>query len=252
MSESENLIPTEYIAIDLEMTGLNFKSDVILEIGACHMCDGAVLDTFQTLLHPHRPLSEKIIELTGITQDMCEKGAELDDVLPRLFSFIGELPLLGHNIRFDYSFLKQAAVNRKLPFVAPCIDTLAIARKFLPADQKKTLVALRTFYGINSDTAHRAVDDALAAAAVYEHLKKDFSSADPSVFLPRAIQLNINKQQPITIPQKEQLTRLLSELSAENLCGEYELFISNPIALNQLSRSEASRLIEKILSRRNV
>ncbi|MDD6037536.1 MAG: 3'-5' exonuclease [bacterium] len=247
MTEAIPMIPNEYIAIDLEMTGLNIKSDVILEIGACHMCNGAVVNTFQALINPHRPLSEKIIELTGITQAMCDEGRELDDILPRLFSFIGELPLLGHNIRFDYSFLKQAAVNRKLSFFAPCIDTLTIARKFLPADQKKTLVALRSFYGIYSDTIHRAVDDALAAAAVYEHLKTDYLAQDASVFLPRAIQLNIKKQQPITVPQKEQLTRLLSHLCAENLCSEYELFISNPIALDQLSRSEASRMIEKLL-----
>ena len=97
-----------YLAIDLEMTGLNVKKDRILEIGAIHMEDGEPRGTFSAMINPHGTLSDQIIGLTGITQQMADAGEELADILPRFLAFAGSLPLLGHNLPFDYSFLKQA------------------------------------------------------------------------------------------------------------------------------------------------
>lgn len=226
-----------YLAIDLETTGLNFKKDRILEIGAVRMENGTPRDTFCALVNPHCTIPEKITQLTGITQEMADAGEELSDVLPRFLTFAGELPLLGHNLSFDYSFLKQACVNADLPFARDGIDTLKLARRFLPADQPKKLTALRAFFSIDTGSAHRAEADARAAAAVYERLFTAHAEAEPSAFLPAPMQLHIKKQQPITIPQKEQLVRLLSKLPAAQ----------RAVSIEQLSRAEASRLIEKLL-----
>ena len=227
-----------YLAIDLEMTGLNVKKDRILEIGAIHMEDGRPRETFSALINPHCALSGRITGLTGITQQMADTGEELSDVLPLFLTFAGSLPLLGHNLLFDYSFLKQACVNAGIPFERTGIDTLKLARRFLPATQEKKLTSLRELYRLSTGEAHRAVSDALAAALVYERLCCDYVAAAPEVFLPVPLQVKIKKQQPITIPQREQLTRLLSESSDAP---------AEPIEIDRLTRREASRLIERLL-----
>lgn len=227
-----------YLAIDLEMTGLNVKKDRILEIGAIHMEDGEPRGTFSAMINPHGTLSDQIIGLTGITQQMADAGEELADILPRFLAFAGSLPLLGHNLPFDYSFLKQACVNSGISFERAGIDTLKLARRFLPATQEKKLTSLRELYRLDTGEVHRAVSDALAAALVYERLYSDYGAAAPEVFLPVPLHLNIKKQQPITIPQREQLTRLLSESSDAP---------AEPVEIDRLTRSEASRLIERLL-----
>ena len=227
-----------YLAIDLEMTGLNIKKDRILEIGAVYMENGSARETFSALINPHCTLSDQITSLTGITQQMAAAGEELSDVLPRFLAFAGALPLLGHNLLYDYSFLKQACINAGIPFERAGIDTLRLARKYLPATQEKRLTALRELYQLNTDEVHRAVSDALAAALVYERLRCDYGVAAPEGFLPVPLHVNIKKQQPITIPQREQLTRLLSEAPDA---------LTEPINIDRLTRSEASRLIERLL-----
>lgn len=227
-----------YIAVDLEMTGLKVKTDHILEIGALRMESGKPVDTFSALINPHCTVPEQITQLTGITQKMADNGEELADVLPHFLAFAGELPLLGHNLSFDYGFLKQACVNAKQPFERTGIDTLKLARRFLPAEQKKNLESLRTLFSIDTGTVHRALADAYAAALVYERLAADYGAAAPALFSPSPLRANIKKQQPITIPQREQLKRLLPEHTST---------ISEPIDVEHLTRSEASRLIERLL-----
>lgn len=227
-----------YLAIDLEMTGLNVKKDHILEIGAVCMRDGEPHNTFSVIVNPHCTLPTQITDLTGITQQMADEGEELSDVLPRFVEFCGSLPLLGHNLLFDYTFLKQACVNTGLPFEKYGIDTLRLARRFLPAGQKKKLTALRELYQLDTGMVHRAASDALAAALVYERLLSDYGETDPDAFSPVPLLVNIKKQQPVTIPQKEQLTRLLSVSST---------IVDKPVDIDHLTRSEASRLIERLL-----
>lgn len=227
-----------YLAIDLEMTGLNVKRDHILEIGALRMEDGKPTGEFSALINPHCAVPVTITQLTGITQEMADAGEELADVLPRFLEFAGDLPLLGHNLSFDYSFLKQAFVNAKLSFERTGIDTLKLARRFLPGEQKKKLTELRTLFGIDTGAVHRAVSDAYAAALVYERLLTDYSETGTDAFAPKPLHVNIKKQQPITIPQREQLTRLLSEHPDK---------IPEPIEIEHLTRSEASRYIERLL-----
>lgn len=227
-----------YLAIDLEMTGLNVKTDRILEIGALRMEDGKPVGEFSALINPHCTIPEAITQLTGITQEIANGGEELSNVLPRFLDFTEDLPLLGHNLSFDYSFLKQACVNAGLPFERAGIDTLKLARRYLPGEQKKKLTELRTLFGIDTGTVHRAVSDAYAAALVYERLCADYGSTDPDYFTPKPLIVNVKKQQPITIPQKEQLQRLLSEHPCK---------IPEPVEIDHLTRSEASRLIERLL-----
>ena len=105
-----------YVSIDLETTGLNPKRDRIIEIGAIRVEQGQIAEEFSTFVDPGRKLEERITELTGIRDEDLADAPQLDEVFPQLLEFMGELPLLGHRILFDYSFLKKAAVDRKITF----------------------------------------------------------------------------------------------------------------------------------------
>ena len=130
-----------YVAIDLETTGIGAKRERITEIGMVKVENGAVTDTYHTLVNPGRPIPEHITELTGIDDDMVKDAPMIQDVIGEVIAFCGTLPVLGHQIMFDYGFLVQAAVNGKLRFERSGIDTLKLCRKFMPPEEKKNLAA---------------------------------------------------------------------------------------------------------------
>lgn len=84
-----------YVAVDLEMTGLNAKRDSILEIGAVRVKNKQVEAEYQALIHPHLELSEEVIALTGITNEMAAGGREMDEVFPESWNFLVTAPCLG-------------------------------------------------------------------------------------------------------------------------------------------------------------
>ena len=146
----------DYCVIDLEMTGLNPKHHKILEVAAVRVRKKEIVSECSMLIRQHQLLEEKITELTGIDQEMLAGAKEEDEVLDHFFGFLGEDILVGQNVIFDYSFLKQAAINRKMSFERKAADTLKIARRCLPALEKRTLDALCGYYGIEIGHHHRA------------------------------------------------------------------------------------------------
>ena len=106
----------DFTAIDTETTGLNPKSDRMIEVGAVKVRNGNITERFETLINPGRKLEERIINLTGITQESLKNAPAIEEVLPDLLAFIGDDVLLGHKILFDFSFIKRAAVNHHLTF----------------------------------------------------------------------------------------------------------------------------------------
>lgn len=225
-----------YVAIDLEMTGLQAKTDRMLEIGAVKVIDHNVTDTFQTFVNPHRTLSQVVTELTGITQEMVADAPEDVDALRRLIAFVGELPLVGHNIMFDYSFLKQCAANHRIPYEKAAVDTLKISRKCFPDLESKKLEAMCRHYQIGQMQEHRALADALMTAQLLECLWQEFGETEPEIFLPKPLQYRAKRQGPATPAQKRDLIELLSYHK-----------IKADIEIDALTRSEASRMIDKIL-----
>ena len=101
----------EYVAFDLETTGLSAQTDVIIEIGAVIYRDGEIFDRFQSFVNPHQRLTQKIIDLTGITDDMLKDAPDIEDVLPKFLEFCGERPLAAHNADFDVGFVLAAWVS---------------------------------------------------------------------------------------------------------------------------------------------
>ncbi|MBQ7777002.1 MAG: 3'-5' exonuclease [Lachnospiraceae bacterium] len=226
-----------YISIDLETTGLNPKLDKIIEIGAVKVIDGKRVDTFSAFVNPGRKLEERIHELTGITQEQVDGAQGIEQVIPALIDFLEDLPLLGHRILFDYSFLKKAAVNQKYSFEKKGIDTLRIARAYLPQLEHRTLEYLCKYYEI-PHVAHRATEDAEATSRLYEILAETFYERDAKLFAPQPLIYSVKKETPITKAQKERLYRLIEQ---HKLVVDYDV--------EKLTRSEASRYTDKILAK---
>lgn len=227
-----------YTVVDLEMTGLNAKTDEILEIGAVRVRDGKIADTYSALLKTDKKLSPKVQELTGITEEMVQMGREPSLAMEEFFTFVGEDVLVGQNLIFDYSFLKQWSVNHKLSFERNAVDTLKLARKFLPQEQKKDLASLCVYFGVERERAHRALEDAIETFRVFEKLKEEYGERDAEAFIPRPLVYKAKRQTPATGRQIEYLKRYVEY---------YGIELSQP--LEGLSRSEASRLVDRLIAK---
>lgn len=227
----------EIIALDLETTGLNPRTDQILELGAARIRNGRVEDTYAAFINIGKKIPEFIVGLTGITDEMAEGGLPLGEALDGFLDFCGEAPILGHNILFDYSFLKQKLANAGRNFDREGIDTLALAKKFLPELPSRTLEALCLHYGISQEKKHRAYEDALSAYHLYECLSREFFSVSPVAFEPKQLVYHVKKESPVTISQKRYLNDLI----------KYHR-IETDAVLEKLTKSEASRMIDNIIS----
>lgn len=228
----------DYCVIDLEMTGLNAKHHKILEAAAVRVRDRKVEQTFSMLIHPEMPLDEEIVKLTGITDAMVQDAPSQEEVLDAFFAFLREDILVGQNVIFDYGFLKQAAVNRKMEFERKAVDTLKIARRCLPSLEKKNLESLCGYYGIKMEHHHRALDDAKATQTLYEIMAEEFGEKEPDIFLPKPLIYKAKRQTPATARQKKHLKEL----------AEYHKIDLN-LAWDTLTRNEASRQVDKIISK---
>lgn len=118
-----------YIAFDLETTGLSPETNEIIEIGALKVQDGKVQERFMEFIMPSEPISARITEITGITNEMVADARRREEVIPAFLDFCGNEVLVGHNIIFDYSFMKNQAELLGLSFEKQGIDTLKIARR---------------------------------------------------------------------------------------------------------------------------
>jgi DNA polymerase-3 subunit epsilon/ATP-dependent DNA helicase DinG len=151
------------VSLDLETTGLDPFKDSIIEIGAVKFRGDEILDTFSTLINPSRPIPIKITELTGISSADVEHAPKLIDVLPRLSSFVRDLPIVGHNVMFDLGFL-----NRQRLFLDNLgIDTFELAGMLIPHAERYNLGALAREVGLEPSVSHRALDDARTAYRLY-------------------------------------------------------------------------------------
>ena len=155
--------------------------------------------------------------------------------MQKFLEFAGEAPFLGHNVIFDYSFLKQCAVNHKISLERSALDTLKIARKVLKEPEKKSLEALCGYFQIDREHAHRAVDDAKATAELFLMLQQKYQQQEPGLFVPKPLHYKVKKQGPLTPAQKRDLNHLMI----------YHRIEFN-IELDSLTKSEASRMIDKI------
>lgn len=230
----ENKPVMSYTAVDLETTGLDAKKDKMIEIGAARVRNGQVTDTYTTLVRPGRILQEAITELTGITDDMLTGAKDSKQAITELLDFLGDDVLLGHCILFDYSFIKRCAVNHGFAYEALAIDTLKIARKYLPDLPSRSLPYLCEHYAIKR-RSHRALEDVLATVELYGKLCEEYYD-DTEVFIPQQQIYQIKKENPATRQQKENLYQFIKN---RGIKVDYDI--------ETLTRNEASRNMDRLI-----
>lgn len=206
--KGENIIdfPEEYIAVDLETTGLDFQYDEIIEVGAVRVKSGEIISQFSSLIRPSQShclltannlkemgfdnfgdlnqeqvdkffsthlIPEYIEKLTGIANKDLLSAPQANDVLTEFLSFVDGSILVGHNINFDVNFLYDALEKMNVSFTNDFIDTMRISRKLYTEMPHHRLVDLTERLGVKQSIKHRALEDAMATAQCYEIMKKE-------------------------------------------------------------------------------
>jgi DNA polymerase III subunit epsilon len=155
-----------FCVVDLETTGASAATCEITEVAAARFRGGECLGTFQTLVDPGAPIEPAVSALTGITDAMVRTAPPVSTVLPSLAEFVGGAVLVGHNVRFDVSFLDAAlALDERERIGLRTIDTVGLARRLLRDDTPDCrLATLARVLRLDHAPTHRALDDVLATA----------------------------------------------------------------------------------------
>ena len=160
----------EFVVFDIETTGLSATYNKITEIGAVIMKNGEILDKFNSFVNPGVPIPEKIVRLTGITDDMVADAPDISEVLPKFFEFCGKRMLVAHNATFDIGFIRFNAEACGLPFENPYLDTVAMSHYVNPNAKNHKLDTLAELYRLGDFNHHRASDDAEMLALIFDKM----------------------------------------------------------------------------------
>lgn len=157
----------DFVAVDFETTGLDAKDDRITEIGAVRFIDGKADGEFCRLINPCKPIPQNIVVLTGITNEQIQKAPQFHEVADEFLAFVGSLPICGHQINFDYTFL-NAELKRagKEYFKNRQFDTAGLSRLLLDGLSGYSLGHVAETLGVTLENAHRALSDAQASGEI--------------------------------------------------------------------------------------
>ena len=163
----------EWVALDVETTGLSSDDDEIIEVGAVRFRGAETLDSFHSLVNPNRKIGAFIRRYTGITQEEVDAAPPFSKVAGRLESFVGGLPIVGHNVDFDLGFLAAKGVR----FPGPRADTLELAYVLKPS-WEYSLEKVAGALGLSHDSPHRALGDAEVTSQVFNLLVEEAGRLD--------------------------------------------------------------------------
>ena len=176
----EVMLDQTYVVFDFETTGFNAGGAYsIIEIGAVKIKNGEILEKYDELINPGRPLPQKIIDVTNITDDMLEGKDNEENAVKRFIAWFGDCPMVAHNAKFDVSFLEMAYKKYNLgTFTNPVIDTLELSRTMDNTYARHSLSALVKRYEVPWDESahHRGDYDAEGTALVFHKMLKKLSN----------------------------------------------------------------------------
>lgn len=166
----------EFVIFDIETTGLSAKNCGITQIGAIKYKNGETVETFETYVDPKMPIPEEITRLTGITDEMVA-GAPCEEEAVKLFlDFAGDRMLVAHNAPFDISFISRVANDFSIPFENPYLDTVSLSRYINSDISKHKLDVLAKYYKLGEFDHHRAFDDTVMLARIFECMIKKLAA----------------------------------------------------------------------------
>ncbi|MDB5051661.1 MAG: polymerase epsilon subunit [Fibrobacteres bacterium] len=171
----------DFVAFDLETTGLERDTDEIIEIGAVRVRGGVIEDRMSCLLKAEKALTPLVESLTGISKEMLEAARDPKECIEEFLRFAGGLPLVAHNSDFDSAFLEHALSKVAMPPLAnPVFDSLLLARVAWPAMGSHRLENLVEKLGIPPQKAHRALPDAEQSALLWLKAEEKLAGYSPA------------------------------------------------------------------------
>ena len=224
----------DYVAIDLETTGISVSKDKIIEVGLIKVINSHIEEMFSCIINPNMPVSTKILNLTGIDENEIKTARYIQDVIGDIVEFCDGFDLIGHNTIFDYSFIKKEANNAGLNFEKRGIDTYKLCKKILPPYIQKNLTDACAYFGIERKNMHRAFSDAYFTHMLYQEIMANFKELE---IISEIMKVKLKKNVPIRKRTKEDLQKLLN-------CHR----IGCKVNIDLLSESEAKRMMDKIKS----
>ncbi len=176
----EIMLDQTFVVFDFETTGFNAGgADSIIEIGAVKIKNGVIIEKYDELINPGRPLPQKIIDVTNITNEMLEGKDNEENAVKRFVEWFGDCPMVAHNAKFDVSFLEMAYKKYNLgQFTNPVIDTLELSRTLDNNYARHSLSALVKRYDVPWDESahHRGDYDAEGTALVFHKMLNKLSN----------------------------------------------------------------------------
>lgn len=157
----------DFVVFDIETTGLSPINDSITEIGAVKIKNGQICNRFSQLINPKVPIPEKIVQLTGISNDMVKDCPTIEEVLPKFYDFIKGSVLVAHNASFDVGFIRKNFSKQNTNITNPVLDTLGLAKGLFPKLKSYKLDVVAKHLKVSLENHHRAVDDAAATAHIF-------------------------------------------------------------------------------------
>ena len=165
-------IDTTYCVLDLETTGFSPKTEKITEVGIMKIKNGEVIDQFSEFVNPEKPIPQRVVEVTNITDDMVKNAKTIEQIFPEILEFIKGSVVVAHNASFDMGFLKYNAKELGYEFDFTYVDTLALSRKIFPELKKHKLGKIAEHLKIKVEVAHRALDDVDTTVKVFNEMMK--------------------------------------------------------------------------------
>ena len=154
----------DYVVVDIETTGSWASGDRITEIGAVKIRNHEVVDGWHSLLNPQRSIPARIVQLTGITNDMVRNAPLFAEIADGFMEFMSDGIFVAHNVNFDYGFIAYEYERLERRFRFPRLCTCAGMRRRFPGHKSYSLGNLCEIYEINLKDHHRALCDAQAAS----------------------------------------------------------------------------------------
>ncbi|MFR6221246.1 MAG: exonuclease domain-containing protein, partial [Anaerococcus sp.] len=167
INDISDLKNQRFIVFDLETTGLSKYIDKITEIGAVKIENGEIIEVFNELVNPEKMIPQKVVELTGITNEMVMDKPKIDEVLPRFLEFSKDSYFVGQNTDFDIGFITEACQKLSYKFEPVYLDTLPMARAVFPYMGRFSLDKLAKKLAVGPFNHHRASDDAMTTAKIF-------------------------------------------------------------------------------------
>ena len=168
IGKSDLPLDTEFVAFDIETTGLNAQLDRMTEIGAVIFRGSEVLSTFNTFVNPGQPIPAEITELTGIRDEDVADAPGEKEAMKAFLDYAGDRPLIAHNAHFDIGFMRAAAQRSGLHFDPVFLDTLALSQSLLPDLKRFKLDIVSNRLSLPKFNHHRASDDAMVVARIMD------------------------------------------------------------------------------------